>query len=38
MVPFVSGKMTLGTWQQIVVIDHDTHSRNRKVIIQTIGE
>ncbi|NQU16471.1 MAG: YjbQ family protein [Candidatus Saganbacteria bacterium] len=37
-VPFESGKMTLGTWQQIVVIDHDNRSRARKIIIQILGE
>lgn len=37
-VPVSSGKMTLGTWQQIVVIDHDNRSRSREVIIQVMGE
>ena len=38
VVPFVEGKMTLGTWQQIVLIDFDTRSRRRSVICQIIGE
>lgn len=38
VVPVVGGKMTLGTWQQIVVIDHDTRARGREVIIQALGE
>jgi secondary thiamine-phosphate synthase enzyme len=37
-VPFVNGKMALGTWQQIVVIDHDTRSRSRDITVQIIGE
>jgi len=38
MVPVVDGGMTLGTWQQIVVIDHDNRPRNREVVIQIVGE
>ena len=37
-VPFDKGKLMLGTWQQIVVIDHDNRSRQRNVVIQLIGE
>jgi secondary thiamine-phosphate synthase enzyme len=37
-VPFVEGKLLLGTWQQIVVIDHDTRSRSRDIAVQIIGE
>lgn len=37
-VPLVSGKMTLGTWQQIIVIDHDNRPRSREVIVQVMGE
>ena len=37
-VPFENEKLLLGTWQQIVVIDHDNRSRSRKVVIQVIGE
>ncbi len=37
-VPIAEGAMTLGAWQQIVVIDHDNRSRNREVIIQIVGE
>jgi secondary thiamine-phosphate synthase enzyme len=36
-VPIVDGKLTLGTWQQIVLIDFDTRLRNRQVICQIIG-
>lgn len=37
-IPVVDGKLTLGTWQQIVVIDHDNRPRSREVIIQVMGE
>jgi thiamine phosphate synthase YjbQ (UPF0047 family) len=28
----------LGTWQQIVVIDHDNRPRSRKIFVQVMGE
>jgi len=37
-VPLVNGRMTLGTWQQIVFIDFDTRPRKREIIVQIIGE
>lgn len=37
-VPVVDGELTLGTWQQIVVIDHDNRARTREVVVQVIGE
>lgn len=37
-VPFVSGRLTLGTWQQIIYVDFDTHSRQRQLVLQVIGE
>lgn len=37
-IPFVEGSMTLGTWQQIVLIDFDNRPRRRKVVIQVVGE
>ena len=37
-IPFVEGRLTLGTWQQIVLIEMDTRPRERKIIIQVIGE
>ncbi|NOT02956.1 MAG: YjbQ family protein [Phycisphaerales bacterium] len=37
-VPVVNGQLTLGTWQQIVLIDFDTHPRDRRVVIQVVGE
>jgi secondary thiamine-phosphate synthase enzyme len=37
-IPFESGEMLLGTWQQIVLIDFDDRPRTRKVVVQLIGE
>ena len=37
-VPIVDGELTLGTWQQICLIDFDTRPRNRTVICQIMGE
>jgi secondary thiamine-phosphate synthase enzyme len=37
-VPIVEKSLTLGTWQQIVVIDHDIHPRQRGILIQVMGE
>jgi len=37
-VPLVSGRMTLGTWQQIVFIDFDNRSRHRELAVQVMGE
>jgi secondary thiamine-phosphate synthase enzyme len=37
-IPVENGKLTLGTWQQIVLIDHDVRPRSREVMIQVIGE
>ncbi len=38
VVPFVDGKLTLGTWQQIIFLELDTRNRSRKLICQIIGE
>jgi secondary thiamine-phosphate synthase enzyme len=37
-VPFVEGQLTLGTWQQIILVDFDTRARTRTIICQIIGE
>lgn len=37
-VPLVDGAMTLGTWQQIVLIDFDTRPRERVVVVQVLGD
>ena len=37
-VPFADGKLLLGTWQQIMLIEFDTRPRRREVVIQIVGE
>ncbi|MEM0364770.1 MAG: secondary thiamine-phosphate synthase enzyme YjbQ [Candidatus Nitrosocaldus sp.] len=37
-IPFVDGGLTLGTWQQVVLIELDIRSRERSIIMQIIGE
>lgn len=37
-VPFCNGELMLGTWQQIVLVEFDTRSRDRSVILQISGE
>lgn len=37
-IPFIDGALTLGTWQQIVMLDFDTRARTRDVVIQVLGE
>jgi len=37
-VPFREGRMLLGTWQQIVVIDFDNRPRRREIVVQMMGE
>lgn len=38
VVPVDHGKMTLGTWQQIILIDFDNGPREREVVLQIIGK
>jgi secondary thiamine-phosphate synthase enzyme len=37
-IPIVKGQATLGTWQQIIFLELDVHSRTRRLITQIIGE
>ena len=37
IVPVQNGKMRLGTWQQIVVINFDNKSRTREIAVQVMG-
>lgn len=37
-VPFVDQQLTLGTWQQIIYIDFDNRARQRRLVVQLIGE
>ena len=36
-VPFVDGKLLLGTWQQIILLELDTRARRREVVFQIVG-
>ncbi len=37
-VPIVDGKLTLGTWQQIVFVELDARPRSRTLVVQIVGE
>ena len=37
-VPLVDGRLTLGTWQQIIHVDFDNRPRRRKITVQIVGE
>jgi len=37
-VPFVDGRLTLGTWQQIIYVDFDNKHRQRRLVTQVMGE
>ena len=36
-VPFANGRLLLGTWQQIILVDFDNRSRSREITVQIIG-
>jgi secondary thiamine-phosphate synthase enzyme len=36
-VPVTAGRLSLGTWQQLVLIDFDDRPRNRTVIVQVVS-
>ena len=38
VIPFQDRKPSLGTWQQVVLIDFDTRARERDVVLQLMGE
>lgn len=37
-IPFVSGRLTLGDWQQIIYVDFDVRPRHRQIVVQIMGE
>jgi secondary thiamine-phosphate synthase enzyme len=37
-IPFADGKLLLGTWQQIVLLEFDTRVRRRDLVVQLSGE
>jgi secondary thiamine-phosphate synthase enzyme len=38
VIPFSGRRLTLGTWQQIVVVDFDNRARSRQIVVQIMGE
>ncbi len=38
VVPIGEGKLTIGTWQQIVFMELDNKPRNRKLVVKIMGE
>ncbi len=38
VVPFRDGRLCLGTWQQIVLVELDIRARSRNIILQILGE
>lgn len=37
-IPIVNGRLSLGTWQQIVLMDFDNRPRKRRIVVQITGE
>src|SRR3990167_6352417 len=37
-IPIESGRLLLGTWQQIILVDFDNRPRTREVMVQIMGE
>ena len=37
-VPFNNHRLSVGTWQQIVVIDFDNRARSSQIVLQIMGE
>ncbi len=38
VVPFINGRLRLGTWQQIILVDFDNRPRSRDIVVQIMGE
>lgn len=38
VIPFTDKRLTLGTWQQIILVDFDNRPRSRQIIVQIMGE
>lgn len=37
-VPLHEGELVLGTWQQVVIFNHDNRKRTRRIFVQVIGK
>ena len=38
VIPFTNKRLTLGTWQQIVLVDFDNRPRSRQIVVQLMGD
>jgi secondary thiamine-phosphate synthase enzyme len=38
VLPFSDGKLILGNWQQVVLMDFDMPAREREIVVQIVGE
>lgn len=38
VIPFLNSRLTLGRWQQVVLIDFDVPGRHREIICQVVGK
>jgi len=38
VIPFSSKRLTLGTWQQVVLVDFDNRPRSRQIVMQIMGD
>ncbi len=38
VVPFSDGRLLLGTWQQIIFLEMDNRPRQRRIVVQIMGE
>ena len=38
VIPFSGKRLTLGTWQQVVLVDFDNRPRSREIILQIMGD
>ena len=37
-IPFEDGRLVLGTWQQVMLLECDTRGREREIVVQVVGE
>lgn len=37
-IPFEDGKLKIGIWQQVILLDFDNKARNRELVCQVMGE
>ena len=37
-IPIENGRLCLGTWQQVILLDFDNRPRTREIVVQIIGE